>query len=54
MKLWINCNITKSTDEAMEARREPEADCDRKYCGPVFSCAERKLPRADCGRDTDR
>ncbi len=47
-------NYTKSTDEAIEARREPEADWDRRYCGPVFSWARRKLPRADWGRDNDR
>ncbi len=47
-------NYTKSTIEAMEPRREPEIDWDRRYCGPVFSCAWRKLARADWGRDNDR
>ncbi len=46
-------NSTKSTDEAMEARREPETDWDWRYCDPVFSCARRKLPWADWGRDND-
>ncbi len=51
---WICLNYTISTDEAIEARRETEADWVRRYCGPVFSWARRKLPRADWGRDNDR